>query len=360
MINSEEPSVVKGQVVDGLSPGKRLSQGRLQLGLTQEQVAKELYITLVKIKALESDDYGHLNTDTFIRGYIRAYANLLKIDVVEVLAAYDQLLQERGLQSVAQPGAAQSARPGNAVNSNASNGNPSNGNAANSSPAIVSPASKGALQLLLVIAAFFVGLWLISIWFFNHEADENYTALSPVVSLYSSSGESVSSEASVNVTQSSAVRSGEAGPMDSVGVMRTQPPLLLSSSVAALVSASSAKNRTASTSSLPLPAAQSAIISSASAASSLADSAGDKPKPTGLDTISFSFRAECWLEVSDSRGDVLATELQAAGSSLSLVGKAPFDVKLGNAPAVAIELNSKKIDVIPLLGSNVLTLRVSE
>jgi hypothetical protein len=33
-------------------------------------------------------------------------------------------------------------------------------------------------------------------------------------------------------------------------------------------------------------------------------------------------------------------------------------VKLGNAPAVDIQLNGKKIDVIPLLGSNVLILKV--
>ena len=83
-------------------------------------------------------------------------------------------------------------------------------------------------------------------------------------------------------------------------------------------------------------------------------------KKNELDEINFIFHAECWLEVSDSRGDVLATELQASGSKLNLVGKAPFDVKLGNAPAVAIQLNGKKIDVIPVKGSNVLILKIDE
>jgi len=81
-------------------------------------------------------------------------------------------------------------------------------------------------------------------------------------------------------------------------------------------------------------------------------------KKAGLDEIYFSFRAECWLEVSDSRGDVLATELQAAGSKVKLIGQAPFDVKLGNAPAVDIQLNGKKVDVIPLMGTNVLIMKV--
>lgn len=358
MINSEGTPVVDGQgdgQDTGLPPGKRLSQGRLQLGLTQEQVAKELYITLVKIKALESDDYGRLNTDTFTRGYIRAYANLVKIDVVEVLAAYDQLLHARSLQSAAQPGSSGALSEA--------------GKPLQPAPASASAASSGsrsALQLLLIIAAFFLGLWLISVWFFNHQPDTNYTALSPVVSLYASSGEAAASserasgEASSSAAQASA-RAGETR-AESVGVLRAQSPLVPGSSLAAVSSAGSAKSRSASASSLPLAAgaqaaAQSAAETGAAAASS---PALDKPKAVGLDTISFSFSAECWLEVSDSRGDVLATELQAAGSSLTLVGKAPFDVKLGNAPAVAIQLNSKKIDVIPLLGSNVLTLRVTE
>jgi len=81
-------------------------------------------------------------------------------------------------------------------------------------------------------------------------------------------------------------------------------------------------------------------------------------KKNSLDEITFSFRAECWLEVSDSRGDVLATELEPAGGKIKLLGRAPFSVKLGNAPAVDIELNGKKVDVVPLIGSNVLILKV--
>jgi cytoskeleton protein RodZ len=81
-------------------------------------------------------------------------------------------------------------------------------------------------------------------------------------------------------------------------------------------------------------------------------------KKAALDEITLSFSAECWLEVSDSRGDVLATELQPAGSDIKLMGQAPFDVKLGNAPAVTIQLNGKKVDVIPLLGTNVLMMKV--
>jgi hypothetical protein len=49
-----------------VTPGTMLSQARERAGITQEQVARELHITLTKVKSIESDDYLHLNTDTFI------------------------------------------------------------------------------------------------------------------------------------------------------------------------------------------------------------------------------------------------------------------------------------------------------
>lgn len=334
MINSEGAQTNKE-----LSPGKRLLQGRLDLGLTQEQVAKELYITLAKIKALESDDYRRLTSDTFIRGYIRAYANLLKLDVVEILAAYDQLTQEADAESEA------------AVNAKAE-------------PPIAARPTKSALHYLLVIGGCLLGLWLISIWFFDGRKETNYSTVLPVESSVAVSND-VAFESSVAI---SSVESG----VFAVGSSKTQSSVFASSSIAKAASSVGASKARASSSSRASTTnanatnnvrnqSSSSVALSSDAASSVAVSsvrAAQVNKSNTLDTISFTFRAECWLEVSDSRGDVLATELQGAGSKLTLVGKAPFDVKLGNAPGVDIQLNSKKIDVIPLLGSNVLTLRV--
>jgi len=335
MINSE------GTPAKGLSPGKRLLQGRLQLGLTQEQVAKELYITLVKIKALEADDFGRLNADTFIRGYIRSYANLLKLDVVEILAAYDQLLQERNNLLAATPEARVEA-------------------------AIAARANKGTLPFLMVLGALLLGLWLISVWFFNNQPAKNYSTL--VVNTESLSSSSLSNS----------LADAEEGATDDAANTPTQSQLsyLATASSSANTATSASINATnkvvaggaaadkvnALNSQAVKGHASVSSVASASNSSVVMSSASERSEPTkksnALDTIVFNFRAECWLEVSDSRGDVLATELQAAGSKMTLVGKAPFDVKLGNAPAVDIQLNGKKIDVILLLGSNVLTLRV--
>jgi cytoskeleton protein RodZ len=139
-------------------------------------------------------------------------------------------------------------------------------------------------------------------------------------------------------------------------------PASLASSSAGLQAGANIQVATSSAvSSAPAGTLVPAVVASQAANTSVSSAASSSEtlvKKIPLDEISFSFGAECWLEVSDSRGDVLATELQPAGSKIKLIGQAPFDVKLGNAPAVEIQLNGKKIDVIPLLGTNVLIMKV--
>ncbi|RYY03350.1 MAG: DUF4115 domain-containing protein [Gammaproteobacteria bacterium] len=314
MVESSE-----SQPNEKLSPGKILLQGRLQAGLTQEQVAKELYMTVYKVKALEADDYSRLSSDTFARGYIRAYANLVKIDVVVVLAAYDQLMDDIKPPEVV---AAQIAAP--------------------TEP----QGHRGAWQFLVVIGAFLIGIWLISVWFFDNHTETEYVV--PAVGNSSVASENLKS----TVAESFASASEFSSSSSSVSPMSTSSQSRIQNALA-VKNSSSSKSANAANSSV-----FSSALSSIATSSSASVAAQVSVKKTSLDEISFSFRAESWLEVSDSRGDVLATELEPAGSKLKLVGLAPFDVKLGNAPAVDVQLNGKKIDVIPLLGSNVLILKV--
>lgn len=315
--------------VSDYPPGKLLHHGRLQAGLTLEQVAKELYMTVSKVNALENDNYGNVNTHTFARGYIRAYANLLKMDVVVLLAAYDRHIAniipgENDLPS----GAGSTAAKKN------------------------SGKNKGAWHFFAFIIIFFVGLWLISVWFLDNRSEAEY--ILPVVD---TSNVRHQSSSIISTLPQSEV-------MDAVALQENASSESISSDIVQekilpTVQHTASSHLDTTTSSIASGSVvDKNVVQSASAA--LSSSMKIEAKKDALDEITFSFRAESWLEVSDSRGDVLATELELAGSKLSLVGKAPFDVKLGNAPAVDIQLNGKKIEVIPLLGTNVLVLKVSQ
>jgi cytoskeleton protein RodZ len=67
------------------SSGSILRKARVALGLTEEEVATELRLSAYQIRALEADDYDDLPGTTYVRGYLRAYARLLNLNVDSVM-----------------------------------------------------------------------------------------------------------------------------------------------------------------------------------------------------------------------------------------------------------------------------------
>lgn len=297
-----------------LSPGKLLVWARERAGLTQEQVAKELYMTLTKVRALESDDYRHMGSDTFTRGYLRAYANLLKLDVVQVLAAYDRHAQKHGLVEQVLPRRIESS-------------------------------NKPVWQFIVLVLLTLLLLWLVSIWFFDNRQQPTYNrpmaAVPPV-------------ETALNVQSLSESSASHASVSSGALVTAAEQLVEGSQSVSVTTDGSEFSVQNSSLSSAIQSAAASVSISSVARSAMPVKQANAGQ----LDSIRFSFTEESWLEVSDARGDVLMADLQSAGSDLQLQGLAPFDVKLGNSPAVKIELNGDQVAIVPALGTNVLSIKV--
>ncbi len=67
---------------------------------------------------------------------------------------------------------------------------------------------------------------------------------------------------------------------------------------------------------------------------------GTAPAPV-LDRLLLQFNDDSWVEITDARGERLFFDLGRAGQSRLLEGEAPFDILLGNAPAVQIEYNGE-------------------
>ena len=53
------------------------------------------------------------------------------------------------------------------------------------------------------------------------------------------------------------------------------------------------------------------------------------------------------MEVTDATGKALIARLATSGDNLQLFGQAPFQVVLGNAPAVAVIFNGEAVDAAP-------------
>jgi len=61
---------------------------------------------------------------------------------------------------------------------------------------------------------------------------------------------------------------------------------------------------------------------------------------------------DCWAEIVDANDIRMFYGMIQPGRDLRLTGQAPFDVFLGNAPAVTLSLNSVAIDMTKYIRSN--------
>jgi len=78
----------------GAAPDVRLSQARQAQNLTTADVARRLKLSVWQVEALESGQYQQLPGAVFVRGFIRNYARLLKLDPEELVHAATGLLPQ--------------------------------------------------------------------------------------------------------------------------------------------------------------------------------------------------------------------------------------------------------------------------
>ena len=79
--------------LDDNKVGQELALAREAKGMSQEQVADILNLTLANVIALENDDYESLPGWTYVSGYLRAYARLLGLDSDSLRDKAEALIQ---------------------------------------------------------------------------------------------------------------------------------------------------------------------------------------------------------------------------------------------------------------------------
>ncbi|MDL2354948.1 MAG: DUF4115 domain-containing protein [Pseudomonadota bacterium] len=67
-------------------PGKTLAAQREAMGWTVEQVADQLKLAVRQVVALEAGDYAALPGPAVVRGFVRAYAKIVKLDPMPLVA----------------------------------------------------------------------------------------------------------------------------------------------------------------------------------------------------------------------------------------------------------------------------------
>lgn len=278
-------------------PGQRLKKARELRGLTVAQVARDLRLSERYIEAMESDDYKALPEPAFVRGYMRRYAQHVKLSPDDIAAKFDECYA-----------------------------------ADNSTPA-VDERPRNPIQVLGSLARprFALGKLL------------SFVSLALVIALLvgallwkSFSAQSSAPEASPEpVPQEPAAQATPAVVPEAVPAAPAQPATTLPAPASPTV--------------LPTPAAPAAAATTLPAPAPVAVPAA----VSATDSLALNFTGDCWISVRDASGRELASGVKKAGQSLSLSGKAPFTLSVGNANKAAVTFNGKAVDLKPYMQGEV-------
>lgn len=74
--------------IDSSLAGIRLKAQREELKMTAQEVASNLNLDVSYIVAIEANDYSEISSTSYVYGYIRSYAKLLKLPEQEILDLY--------------------------------------------------------------------------------------------------------------------------------------------------------------------------------------------------------------------------------------------------------------------------------
>lgn len=266
------------------SPGRRLAEARAAQNLSQADVARQLKLSVSQVEALESGLYHQLPGAIFVRGFIRNYARLVKLDP-------EQLVQSLGDNvPVAKP------RP----EPSPSRDIPFPGKGRPRWAAWVAPAA-----LVVALLAAYEFLW--------NEPDAPLAAAPAPVA--------------------SGPQAPRAGSQPGAAVTASRPAAPATEGASAAANAPAAK---------PAPGAQSPAVVGAG------PEAAPAPAPRrGERQVKLAFDQECWIEIRDRNEKVIFSQLNRPGTQQSVSGMPPFSVVVGNAHGVRLTYDDKPVDLAP-------------
>lgn len=325
--------------------GGQLAASRLQKTWTIQFVAEQLKLSQTQIAALEADKFEELPQLVIVRGFVRAYAKLLRIDADALVA-----LLPRESETVK---LATSLRP------------------ALSTPFIDSRMSLmghhdnnnryiyGAVALLVL-----VGLFLLAQRFDLPQSMSRYFGAIPAQAPNTSEIPAISEESKSTVEGE--LQSKDFSGADSVNAVVTSaaPKLdpVAPNSVPVtpnpkLNAVAVGTDKVESGAQAPAPVMPATDISASSDPNSVNSTAIARLPPIG-ELFTVKFKQDSWIQVKTESGLILSSHLARAGTQESFSVKQALQIKIGNAAGVDASLRGAALPITPEKGSNVANLSV--
>ena len=289
-INEADPQP-QAEPVATSGPGALLREAREAKGWTQGEVARRLNLRVAVIEAIDNDHHKAGVALTFLRGYVKAYAKVVGVPEPQALAAFDAMSREQIAVDAPMKSFSRKTRQ---------------------------QASDKWLKRISWLV--FLGLVasLVYWWWQDGGARQMGRDLEPL------SEQAAPAEDTLAQPESSAV-STSPGSDELAPLVPAKTPITDDTANAAPTESDSDEPARVSE---PEPQPEPA------------------PEPAANPRLlTMNFTDDCWIKVTDSRGQVLSEGVKKAQQSLSLEGEPPFRLILGVPGAARVEYMNQKVDL---------------
>jgi cytoskeleton protein RodZ len=295
---SDEPGAAGPAQVEAFdpSPGDLLREARNRRGWTIARVAEDMNLEARFIEAMEDNRFEDLGAPVFARGHLRKYARLLEVDTARLMDVYAEIERER----IPPPAAS--------VEGLAMSGDP--------------PPRRGGWRTLLVLVVI-VALAALAWRLYAGRQDAAMPSAEPTgqaVPGDSEPGDEALIDEPVAVPLPAIVRRGEGPP----------PP------------SEEDEPEEASTEAGPADVPSEDAAPGAETTTPSAQAPAD-----GSVELVLRFVSDSWVEVRDANGNRLVYQLGRTGRQRTVRGTPPFDIFLGFADGVSLELDGEPVSIPP-------------
>ncbi len=380
-LSLESPAAIKGA-------SALLTEARERLGLSQKEVADQLYLTTSFIKHIDDGEFSRIPKAAFIKGYLRTYARVVGLSGDEIVALYDAELQVAeptlGMQKVTEEDLGTAS--------------------------ITGPVLQTGLISLAGMALIVAVIW----WAVSDPEEETPSGIVQPAASQSATQDSLGGgfdsplspqDATVLPSEQASLDQAGLGPqvemaetlraLDAVqpalaeigsGNGEVSAILVAEESIQEAEADQSISDQSISDQSISGQSISGQSISDQSisdqsisnqsiskrAISALASSAEEstdvdvdtvKVERTtdgtrrfitvnagGPDKLALSFKGECWVEIADNQFGSIYYDLNQANDVLTIYGTAPFKVLLGKATVVEMIYNGGPVELEPFIG----------
>ena len=296
------------------SASEMLVEARERSGLSQKEVADQLYMTVAFIRYIDEGAFDKIQKPAFIKGYLRSYARLVRASGDEVVSRYDSALQAAE-QHVKIRGVTEETV---------------------GSAKFTGPVLQTGLIGLLGVAVVVGMVW----WIASNPEDEDVVISQPESNpVADDNGSSEQADFEFVFRDKEIAATGD---NDDEAIENATGEALSGITVADEQDQASVVYTGDSDPEIDL-------ASSAETVSIERNSDGGINYITldagGFDEIEITFSDECWLEIEDGDGMSIYADLNQSGDVLRVYGAAPFTMLLGRASAVAVLFNGEAVDL---------------